>query len=88
MQIKKDWLNSLNPKPIEKFDGSCKNCEFGHEKDENPKCIEHRKNRRKGDLCPEYSISYPYYMHLRKYIEKEGRFPEGTPQKVIDFVRD
>ena len=88
MQIKKDWLNSLNPKPVEKFNGSCETCEFGFEKDIDKRCLEHRKNLKKGEICPEYGVSYKYYMYLRDYITKEGRFPEGTPQKVIDFVRD
>ena len=78
-QLQVDWLNSMNKKPVEKFKGNCETCEFGFEceLDENP-----------GMLCEEYGVSYEYFTHLQKYIEKEGRYPEGTPEKVIAFMRD
>ena len=85
-----DWLNSMNKKPLEKFKGNCETCEFGFECEKNDRCIAHRKvlAENPGMLCEEYGVSLEYFQHLREYIAKEGRFPEGTPEKVIQFVHD
>ena len=89
-QLQVDWLNSMNKKPVEKFRGNCETCEFGFECETSDRCIAHRKvlDENPGMLCEEYGVSYKYFTHLQKYIEKEGRYPEGTPEKVIAFMRD
>lgn len=88
MAIKKDWLNSLNKKTVEKFRGNCETCEFGFEYDKNDRCIAHRKylEEHPGELCEEYGVSLNYFLYLQDYVAKEGRYPEGTPNKVIRFV--